>query len=179
MDGLALLLVVGALASLFWGPWQHLSIDTARQELFRQRARLLYVALEGRISFNDESYRETRRTINSLIRNAHELTLPRILLLYFFPRKNTHQPRLRQVVSAIDDAQVKDEVEHILFSCAVEVIHMILYRNILTFPVVVVLKLIHLNHARWVRRLVARKAELLFTDAARAERFTMVENQAA
>lgn len=55
-------------------------VDRTRQQLFEIRDSLFDAAVSGSISFSSIAYRETRDSINSLIRYTHELGYTRIVV---------------------------------------------------------------------------------------------------
>jgi hypothetical protein len=72
---LAILLVV------LYGPWQSFCTDATRQVLFEKRDALFDLAAAGRLHFGSREYTAIRSSLQAQIRFAHELTLPRFIVL--------------------------------------------------------------------------------------------------
>lgn len=84
-----LLLVLGL---IFYGPWQEACTAYARQVAFEKRDALFDMARRGDIAFDDPSYIAVRRSIEQLIRFAHELTLFNFVVLSIsYSRHQQHQ----------------------------------------------------------------------------------------
>jgi len=77
-------LVIGLFAflALFYGPWQTMCVDWARQLMFEARDRLFDAAASGDIAFDSKEYRKSRETFEGMIRFCHIFTWPRLILLW-------------------------------------------------------------------------------------------------
>lgn len=78
-------------AVLFYGPWQGLAAELARQVIYRSRDRLFDLAASGEWSFDDPVYRETRALLNGLARFCHKMTVPRMVMAIVLHRMACHQ----------------------------------------------------------------------------------------
>lgn len=79
----ALLNLLGgaAILALVYGPLQSLIVDAVRQRFFEIRDGVFDAAARGEINFNDPHYLEFRSWMNALLRNAHEVTIWRMIAL--------------------------------------------------------------------------------------------------
>jgi hypothetical protein len=82
LDAFLFFVAVFATVALFYGPWQTLCIDRARQHMFNARNDLFLFAADGGIRFDDPAYTETRREIEKMIQFTHYISWPRILSHY-------------------------------------------------------------------------------------------------
>jgi hypothetical protein len=106
-DALWAFLSLIALVLLFYGPWQGICTDIARQIVFEQRDRLFDMANNGRISFASKEYRDIRSGLESLIRFAHDLTLPHAIYLALVLPQVRYERLENSILVAI--SRVKDE----------------------------------------------------------------------
>ncbi len=100
-DAMFTILCVIALFAIIYGPWQSLCTDYARQKLFEKRDELFNLAASGKLSFDSKVYKETRLQIERNIRFAHELTLPRFLLLSWLLNKNKRESSVSTLMHSI------------------------------------------------------------------------------
>jgi hypothetical protein len=77
---ISFLALVGILL-VFYGPWQDVCADYARQVVFEKRDKLFDYAREGRIDFNSPEYKSIRSGLETSIRFAHDITLIRFIYL--------------------------------------------------------------------------------------------------
>lgn len=100
-----------ALVCLIYGPWQWVCTDYARQVLFEKRDEIFDLAAAGKLSFKSSEYRTIRRSLESSIRFAHDLTLPYFLLM-LIARKDAigEKSELLEAVERIQDDEVRKEV---------------------------------------------------------------------
>lgn len=127
VDAAETLLAVLGVVIVVYGPLQAALADFLRQRLFEQRDELFNLAERGEISFGNEIYVAARAKINTSIRYAHRMSLPRTLFLVW---------RLSSEVSVgqqtdfeqIKDPQVREKVRKILRKCERSVAQMVLYR---------------------------------------------------
>ncbi|WP_440995019.1 hypothetical protein [Arhodomonas sp. SL1] len=92
-------------------------IDKTRAMLFAQRHRLFLLAADGRIDFNAPAYREAERLLNALIRQTHQMTLVRFLVMRPFldhAEQRDEASRIHDAVESHPDETVRDELREIL-----------------------------------------------------------------
>ena len=86
-DALLGILTLGAFVFVFYGPWQSLCTDWARQTIFESRDGIFDLARDGQLDFSSSEYSALRSSLNCLIRFAHEVTWVEFLTLYSALRK--------------------------------------------------------------------------------------------
>lgn len=114
-NGLELMVVVAFFIWFIYGPWQQTVISVTRHELFKIRHRLFLMAADGKLSFDSPEYGEMRKSINSLIRFCHMITLPRVVAMAFsmwvapdsFKRRQT----LAMVLAKVPDEGLRRALE--------------------------------------------------------------------
>ena len=77
MNGVAIALVC---VLVFWC-WHNYRVDALRHRLFTLRDELFDYALSSGLAFNDPAYVMLRSSINRTLRFAHNISLPRVLLM--------------------------------------------------------------------------------------------------
>ncbi|WP_295815122.1 hypothetical protein [uncultured Nitratireductor sp.] len=139
-------MVLIALLLLFYGPWQSVCTDYARQVMFEKRDAVFDIAARGDLSFKSKEYRTIRATLESSIRFAHEATLPRIV--YYFVVLNTEDNAFSKpsaqssAISSIEDARVREEIEHFVREARMAMLWMMLAKSIWTWlllPIVAIM----------------------------------------
>ena len=101
------LLALALFVCLFYGPWQAVCTDWARQILFEKRDKLFDMAMAGKLHFASEEYKSIRRMLESMIRFAHHLTWPKLLFIKKMHRdSDTARPQLFEMVERIQDKAV-------------------------------------------------------------------------
>src|SRR5262245_42077518 len=83
MQALIGLASLTALVVVLYGPWQEVCTDIARQIIFEKRDAIFDLAHNGKLSFDSPEYGTIRSALQSSIRFAHELSLPRFLVMAF------------------------------------------------------------------------------------------------
>ena len=78
-DSLCALVALSGFLVLFYGPWQSVCTDVARQLMFEQRDKIFDMARSGVIEFDSREYRRVRISIEQNIRYAHELTFAKLV----------------------------------------------------------------------------------------------------
>lgn len=130
-DALVSVLVIAVFLAVFYGPWQALCADFARQYAFEQRDALFDFAADGHISFNSFEYRDARRSMEAVIRFAHDLTLPRLIYLVLSqPRNRTIRRGVGKFESRLP-IEAKGEIGHRLFKTYKAVLAMVIARSLL------------------------------------------------
>ncbi len=96
--------------------WREHRLDVFRQRIFEMRDDLFDFAAKGQMSFDDPAYGALRGLLNSYIRFAHRVTLPRAFAMLLLRRKypNSALDRsLGQLLSSVhqhDDPVVKEKL---------------------------------------------------------------------
>jgi hypothetical protein len=128
-DALLSFLCIAATLLLFYGPWQSLCTDVARQLIFEQRSALFDMARTGRLRFDSPEYREIRQDLERLIRFSHELTLPRVIylaiMLPMVRQRGLRSPALDAIARLGDKDLERDITRIILKSYTVSIAMMI------------------------------------------------------
>jgi len=112
VEAIAGILTSLALGALFYGPWQWICTDMARQKAFEKRDAIFDMAARGDLNFDSQEYRNIRDALEKLIRYAHEFTLPNfvyILLFYGIDVKEA-KTELFSSLENVENEAVKDEV---------------------------------------------------------------------
>ncbi|OFX12428.1 MAG: hypothetical protein A2516_10075 [Alphaproteobacteria bacterium RIFOXYD12_FULL_60_8] len=105
LNYLAFVVALTFLLCLFYGPWQSLVVDWARDRIFAERDAVFDLAAEGRLAFSDPVYRRIREGFNLAIRRAHLLTVPRLIV--FAALLRPHKGEKSDLHAAIE--QVEDK----------------------------------------------------------------------
>lgn len=82
--GAAFLAITGLLLVMFfwmWREWDRQAVAAARHVMFRERDKLFLLFATSELGVQDRSHIAIREGINSTIRFAHWLTVPRIFLM--------------------------------------------------------------------------------------------------
>lgn len=111
VEALVAVLGVGAFLAVFYGPWQAVCIEFARQRMFEARDAVFDLAREGRLEFSDPTYREVRLGIERLIRFAHHITPFKLIAYAMFVRlENDERTQARdpyQLQQSIADKETR------------------------------------------------------------------------
>jgi hypothetical protein len=106
-DAVAGLLAVSLFLLFFYGPWQSLVIDMARQFVFEQRDAVFDLAAAGKLDFDSSEYRTIRDSFNKLIRFAHELNWIRLII---HSSEDNAVPAVHLAIEKIEDAETRAKV---------------------------------------------------------------------
>ena len=87
---------------VFWC-WKSYRIDSFRQKLFALRDELFDFADSGAIAFDDPAYYRLRKTLNGMIRFAHQITFPR-LCIALIAEKISPDPLAKEAYQKWNDA---------------------------------------------------------------------------
>jgi hypothetical protein len=107
----------GLLLVVLYGPWQAICTDFTRQILFEKRDAIFDLAQAGRLSFDSPEYGTIRSSLQSQIRFAHELTLPRFFVLRAAILATGELPPksdLARAVERIHDPGTRSEVHRLV-----------------------------------------------------------------
>lgn len=109
------LIGLGSLAALIvilYGPWQEICTDIARQIVFEKRDAIFDLAHSGKLSFNSREYGTIRSSLQASIRFAHELTLPRFLVMAAgLWTRHPEDNDLSRAIRGIADPVTRNQVE--------------------------------------------------------------------
>jgi hypothetical protein len=138
-NAIVALAALAALLSLFYGPWQTVCTNLSRQIIFERRDRLFDMALAGRLEFDSEAYRATRRRLNGLLRFAHDLTWQELVVAaYTKQRLNPKLPDWRADLESLPK-DVRKDIEELVRECAATLTGMMALKSILIGPLVFVI----------------------------------------
>lgn len=93
---------------VFYGPWQSVCTDWARQTIFESRDGIFDLARAGELSFDASNYRTIRASLNCLIRFAHEVTWVEFYAIYLGMRHHFDSDDLK----SSDLKRSLDEIEN-------------------------------------------------------------------
>lgn len=113
IEALSTILLVAAMATIIYGPWQSVCTDVARQFLFEIRDQFFDMARNGEISFESREYRAIRVSFEENIRYAHNLTIWRFFLQYYYGIKHNEpgqKSELTKSIEAIADPDTRAKV---------------------------------------------------------------------
>jgi hypothetical protein len=167
-DALVSLATLIAFACLFYGPWQAVCTDAARQLIFERRDALFDLARAGQLDFASPEYKAVRRIMEGMIRYAHELTWVR---LWFLSRISVeHESPLMNVIGSIKDPLTKEKVETLLRECTTVLIATMAAKSFFMAPIVTLLMIYwlwtHMANVFWRKNaLVARLSPMILSGA--------------
>jgi hypothetical protein len=144
-DAIVTLFVLLLFACLFYGPWQAVCTDLARQLVFERRDRLFDLAASNRLAFDSEEYRKIRLTLEGMIRFAHSLTWPRLLMILLFRRRTLDRdstPRIAETIASIKDATVRKQVFDLVAEATTSLVVMMMLKSIFIAPIAFILYLL-------------------------------------
>jgi hypothetical protein len=84
-----LLLSISLLWYLYFFAYKDYVVDCTRHELFILRDELFDYANSGQISFDNETYKTTRRMINGVLRFTHDISLSNWAMISFFANEDS------------------------------------------------------------------------------------------
>lgn len=156
-NAIVALAVLTGLVCLFYGPWQSICTDLTRQVIFERRDRLFDLALAGRLDFDSDGYRAARHTLNGMLRFAHELTWPDMVIgLYFVQTRKLNTSRWRETLETIP-AEVRDEVDELVKECSAILTGMMALKSLFLAPILAIacIVLVCTSGLSWLLRCVA------------------------
>lgn len=163
-DALLAIVVFGLLLWFFYGPWQTVCTDWARQRIFESRDAIFDLASVGKLAFDTEDYRTIRSSLELSIRFAHELTLFRFAVLSS-RIKQRNVSELSQAVDRITDKETRERVRSLVDNALAAAVLMMGYKSIFLLPVIGISTLIApirkwiLPHAKAMEESVQVEAE--------------------
>lgn len=112
LNAFLLLIALFGFLVLFYGPWQKLCTDWARQEMFEARDAIFNMAARGKFRFDSAEYREIRDGAQILIRFCHHLTVPRLIVYALLRGLHPNiQNTMWAAVRRIENPEIRQEVE--------------------------------------------------------------------
>ncbi len=157
-ESLLAFLCAVAFVAVFYGPWQSLCTDIARQIVFEQRDKLFDMARAGRLTFSSGEYREIRIGLENIIRFSHDLTLPMaVYLAILFPRvrQTDIADTINSAIKRLHDDQLERDVTRLVATAYASVIIMMICKSaigLILFPLVFIVGI----WAYTVRSIVSR-----------------------
>lgn len=165
---------IAASLSIFYGPWQALCTDVARQVIFEQRDILFDMALRSEIEFESIEYRAIRTKMESLIRFAHELSLAKyIYLVIFFPmvRQIEDGNSMLSIAEAIGSDEVRARIQNIVVKSYGIILGMMIFKSIFVIILLPILTIICIfgiivrSIMSWMKNLVLRYGAVVQAEA--------------
>jgi len=104
---LFLLVAIFLFISIFYGPWQGLCVDWARQSMFEARDQIFDAAAAGLICFDSKEYRTLRCSIERMIRFCHEISWPRLLLFSMLSDKS-ESTEIRDAIGGLHSDRARE-----------------------------------------------------------------------
>lgn len=133
------LAMLAALLCLFYGPWQAVCTDISRQIIFERRDRLFDMALAGRLEFDSEAYRATRRALNGMLRFAHRFTWQEFIISAFFiDRYKPKIPDWRDTLVSLPP-DVRAEIQDLVRECSAMLTGTMVLKSFIIGPIVFVM----------------------------------------
>jgi hypothetical protein len=135
---------VVAFLGTFYGPWQWISTDIARQLLFEKRDAIFDMAADGRLKFDSREYAILRSTLQATIRWAHNLTLPRMVTmscLHWARGELGTRDDLSQAIERIHDFATRAEVRKLVNEAYTIIVVMLIVKSLWAlalFPLLIV-----------------------------------------
>jgi hypothetical protein len=124
-------LAFGACLAVFYGPWQSLCTDWARQMIFESRDGIFDLAREGKLDFNSREYRQIRRSLETLIRFAHEFTWIHFCVLSAAMGYRQSTPsELSKAIEQISDEVTKAKVKRLVAKAQRSMILMMVWKSL-------------------------------------------------
>ncbi len=166
--------------------WRGYATDKFRQDLFDLRAELFDYARTGAVSFNNRSYANLRKLINSLIRFAHEVSFVRLLVTIILERVRPCFRSLPDFPDIKRDADLGDEVKERLTAFHGRLFTLVFKQIICTsfaaIPFLVIYRLYGILRYGKTKRTVntppSTNTEVLFDDPRLNHHIRVIEQQA-
>jgi hypothetical protein len=136
--------------------------DIARQFIFERRDKLFDMALDGRLAFDSEAYRASRRAFNGMLRFAHTLTWQEFVIgSYFIERVKPKIPDWREALREMP-ADVRKDIEALMGECTAALLGMMALRSIFIGPLAFMLAIVIgcTKGSSWLLRSVASQERL-------------------
>ncbi|WP_156373893.1 hypothetical protein [Rhizobium sp. Leaf386] len=170
-DAALAIAIVALLVVFFYGPWQEVCIAWARQVAFEKRDAVFDLARKGELNFNSAEYRTIRQSMEMSIRFAHELTLPKFLILRLHRKLTGFPPvksRLQVAIERIPDKKTRHEVYKLAAQMHFSMMAMMAARSPLTvclWLVYIVMKSMHRHPPMKIIRYARPMGEVIQLEA--------------
>jgi hypothetical protein len=130
-DVIVAITALALLVYLFYGPWQSVCTDFARQIIFESRDSLFDLAREGKLDFKSQQYRSIRSSLETLIRFAHDVSIP--YMACHFSRKimDVRENKLEASISSIEDQATKAAVYKLVDKAHKAILVMLIFKSII------------------------------------------------
>jgi hypothetical protein len=156
---------LGALLVILYGPWQAICTDIARQILFEKRDAIFDLAHGGKLSFTSREYGTIRSSLQASIRFAHELTLPRFLVMAAVLAARGNRPEdndLSRAIRNIADPTTRSQVENLVKQAYRTLVLMMVVKSpmmmlVLLLPILII-ALVGLPYFRGAANAIERRA---------------------
>jgi hypothetical protein len=155
VNNIELLLALGGLVWLFYGPWQHFVVDVLRQNIFRLRDGLFLEAADGHISFSSPEYRAVRDRLNAMIRYAHTATWSHVLALSIIGPKGAKAFDINGITARVNNrdiaAKMKRAFQRAIYYTMLAIVArslFLIFTNMVFAPVVLVMLLLNASGIR-------------------------------
>lgn len=126
----------------FYGPWQTLCVDWARQTMFEARNKIFDLADQGKLSFESPEYRQIRERINTSIRFAHRVSWPTMLTIYIGIRRlgirRDEKDSLYAIAARIPNKAVRAEVTQHISEVSWALVLMLIARSTILMSLAVI-----------------------------------------
>lgn len=135
---------IGVFLFLFYGPWQAICTDFARDHIFDYRDQLFDMAARGELDFESTEYKNIRDWMNGAIRMAHYFSVPRFFSIYFMMRGTPEgaPEALGNALSRdIRDPEIRAKVNRLLLASEWELVKLLIRRSIIFAPFYYTIKL--------------------------------------
>jgi hypothetical protein len=174
LGGAVAALILLAIGWIYYGPWQDLCTDLARQTLFEKRDAIFDMARSGRLRFDDPNYRAIRASLERTIRFAHELTIWRFLLIRQQMKKSGTLGRtsdLDAAIGAIEDADTRKAVGGLVTEGLQSIVGMMLLKSpllmLISLPFLALLVLVAyvISKQSQIRKAVSRAGQSIQQEA--------------
>lgn len=129
------ILALAGFMFVFYGPWQTVCTDWARQTIFESRDGIFDLARAGALSFEAENYRTIRSSLNCLIRFAHEVTWVEFCALYVgmrrhFDADNFKESDLKKALEEIESEVTRKKVNKLVNDAQRAVVLMMAFKSL-------------------------------------------------
>jgi hypothetical protein len=131
-------IVLVVVAFIYYGPWQEACTDVARQMIFERRDRIFDLACEGKLQFESHEYKTIRLALNGMLRFAHELTWPALVVHWLMvkgdsvARRRTAQ--VNEAIDSISDLETREKVRGLMLESVAVLICMMLAKSFVALP---------------------------------------------
>jgi len=132
-SALVFLVLVMMFVLWFYGPWQSLCVDWARERMFAARNVIFDLGTDGKLYFNSQEYRELRYRIEGTIRFCHRISWPTLVVLSSSKRfiSVPQRPKMSELIAKFADKEVHAIVQKEVDEIAWIIVRVMIFRSIL------------------------------------------------